>query len=185
MPQEKEPSPKRIDEQYILQGGGMEAASAKVIHHTVERRAFVEGLFQELNEQRKRYLALTGQRLELEARMHIVERNLRATRDHLRVILENSEEEVPDGWEEVLKEIRFVGARIGDACVLVLREQGCALTTKQLLHFLDDGQYRFRTGTPLREIHAALLRQPQVRRDGDTWVCEQIPTEKEEIHVVA
>lgn len=147
---------------------------------TVERKAFVDGLLLELQFQLDRYLDLTRARLELEAHMQIVERNLRATRDHIWAVLDGTDEDVPDGWEQILDKVRFVGARLGDACATILKSAGTNLTTQELLDQLNQGQYRFRTGSPLREIHGALLRQQHVRREGDTWAYEDDPPTVEE-----
>lgn len=147
---------------------------------TLERKAFVEGLLLELREQMLKYLDLTRALATTQARLSIVERNLRLTRDHLQMTLSTTDEEVPENWREVIKRVRFVGARLGDACVTVLSEVG-SMTTAQLLTALNSGQFRFRTATPLREINAALLRQPQVDRQGDIWTfkpaTESVPQE--------
>ena len=148
---------------------------------SLERRAFVQGLFNELDDQLHRYLQLNGQLLDLQARMTIVERNLRLTREHLKIVLSRTDEEVPANWQETLQRVRFVGARQGDACVQVLREKGVPLTIGQIIDELNNGQFRFRTGTPLREVNAALLRQPNVKREDDHWVYEGPATEREDL----
>lgn len=140
--------------------------------HTWERESFVNGLFGELNEQTLRFLELVGKRADIQARIDIVERNLRATRDHLKAVLSTTNEEVPKNWENVLQRIRFVGVRLGDACLTILEEKGSA-TSHELIAELNDGQFRFRSGSPLREVTAAMLRQPLVARKGERWIYKR------------
>lgn len=47
----------------------------------------------------------------------------------------------------------------------LLQEQS-PLSTEQLRDQLDLGQFRFRSGTPLREVNAALIRNARVTRIG-------------------
>lgn len=136
---------------------------------TLERQAFVDGLFSALDEQIAHYLQLVGQDADLHARLMLSERNLRLTRDHLNYLLSKTDEELPKGWQQKLHRIRFVGARLGDACIEILREKK-TLSTRELLDQVNRGQFRFRTSAPLREINAALLRHPDIKRKGDTWL---------------
>jgi hypothetical protein len=149
---------------------GYKDKQAKAPRHppTAERRAFVRGLFNELSEQLKRYLNLGTQLAALQGQMMIVERNLQLTRDLLQAELSQTDEEVPQDWQKVLRKVRFVSARLGDACVEILREHN-RLTTQEILDHLNWGQFRFRTGTPLREVNAALLRQSHVQKKNDRW----------------
>ena len=141
-------------------------------HLTNERVGFVEGLLDELNTQTERYVDLVNQLAKLQARLEVTERNLEATRDHIYAILSDTDEDVPSDWKEALKMVRFVGVRLGDACIALLKEHR-VLNADQLRKLLDNGQFRFRTGYPLREINAALLRHPHVERDEDTWVYNE------------
>lgn len=138
---------------------------------TVERRAFVDGLFNELNAQLFRYVQVVAQLAEAQGRMVIAERNLRLTREHLKIILSRTDEDVPPDWQNVLRKVRFVGARLGDAVVQVLQEHG-SLTTQEMLDKLNAGQFRFRTTSPRREINAAMLRNSKVRREDDCWIYD-------------
>lgn len=141
---------------------------------TLERASFVRGQFTELRHHFEHYQALAAELLELEGRAELCERTLMSSRDHLIESMAQSQmsgEDVPDEWQEVLAQIRFVGARLGDACMTILRERG-TLTTDELMKALNDGEYRFRTPTPRKEIHAAMMRQPNVNRVDDTWVYE-------------
>ena len=65
--------------------------------------------------------------------------------------------------------VRFVGMRLVDACVTVLQEHR-KLTPVKLLDAINEGTFRFRTNAPLREIHAALLRHPHVKREGNYYL---------------
>jgi hypothetical protein len=135
----------------------------------VERMGFVEGLFQELKHQLGRHLDVVSQLALLQGRVEITERTLALTRDHLMDALGQTDEDVPQDWQEVLNEVRFVGVRLGDACVGILRRRE-TLTTQEIADELNKGQFRFRTNTPLKEVTAALLRQPRVKRQDDRWV---------------
>ncbi len=138
---------------------------------TLERRGFVDGLFMELHSQLHHHIELVEQMATLQARIEITERNLALTRDHLLVVLSRSDDAVPPNWQTVLAQVRFVGVRLGDACLEVLKEHP-TLTTQELLDALNRGQFRFRTGAPLREINAALLRHPRIKRVDDRWYFE-------------
>ena len=136
---------------------------------SVERQGFVAGLFDALREQLDRHLTLVRQLATLQGKVQVSERNLALTRDHLQALLEDTADEmVPEGWEDVLSRVRFVGVRLGSACLALLREHD-ALSTEELEIKLNEGQFRFNTGTPLREINAALLRQRHVVRIDDRW----------------
>jgi len=165
---EQDNVPRRGEQLVMIPGVG-----ALVENHpgTVERRAFVQGLFSELNEQVAHYVAVVAQLADAQGRMVLAERNLRLTREHLKAILSRTDEDVPPDWQKVLRQVRFVGARPGDAIVEVLRDHG-SLTTREMLDELNRGQFRFRTGSPLREINAAMLRQASVRRENDRWIYE-------------
>lgn len=164
MPTDNESPPKQP--QYVLMPDLVEAEGVR--QPTVERRAYLDGLFSELHEQEGRYISLVERIADFKARMTIVERNLRLTRDHLQMILGQTDDEVPDDWQAVLNRLRFVATRLGDACVTVLKDRD-GLTTQEMLYELNKGQFRFRTGSPLREINAALLRQSHVKREDDKW----------------
>ena len=71
--------------------------------------------------------------------------------------------------QTVFNKIRFVGVRLADACQALLQEKK-KLTPEQLLSALNDGMYRFRTNSPLREIHAALLKQTWADKVGAAYV---------------
>ncbi len=138
---------------------------------SVERRSFVNGLFKELSEQLLHYHDVLGEMFELQARVEVNERSLKATRDHLLAVLSEAGEETPENWDKVLHQVRFLGMRLADACLEVLKERG-NLTVDELRDELDHGMFRFRTPSPLREMNAALLRHPNIRREDDRYVYE-------------
>lgn len=138
---------------------------------TLERRAFVDGLFDELVEQTARYQEFTHEWLTMQGRMEMCEKAVRATRDHLLTSLEQTDEEVPLDWRKTLDTVRFVGARPADACLTVLRERG-NVTTDGLIKELNRGGYRFNSPYPQREIQASMMRHPHVTRVGDLWTYE-------------
>lgn len=142
---------------------------------SVERMGFVDGLLKELMAQTKHHISLVQQLAELQARTAISERSLCLTRDHLLSTLESTKEDVPLNWREATSRVRFVGARLGDAAMEVLRSHTHPLTVEAVEAALNEGQFRFRTGHPKREIHAALLRQRAAQRNAedDTW--EYVP----------
>jgi hypothetical protein len=127
---------------------------------TVEVDGYLSGLYKEFRSQVDHYLEVTHNLLELEARAEIQEKNLRVTRDHLALSVEKAKTvTIPKDWTSTLKSVRFVGLRLADACVALLREQK-RMTPEALFAELNLGMFRFRTSSPLREIHGALLRHP-------------------------
>ena len=167
--------PRRV--QGILKANGKPLVRRSTI--TLERRAFVDSLVGELDAQLRRHLGLVKEEIALQAKIMITEKNLAATRDHLYTMFENTDEEVPKDWKKVLAKVEFIGMRLGDACIAVLKRKS-PIATEGLLEELNGGQFRFRTGHPLREIHAALMRHPDVKRDlrTDTWIYESTKDEQ-------
>jgi hypothetical protein len=135
---------------------------------STESDAYLSGLYQEFSGQVKRYHDLTAELLSLEARIELAEKTLSLTRDHLAMTIARTDSATPRGWDETLKSARFVGVRLADACMLLLQENK-KMTLQELLIGLNKSMYRFHTNSPLREIHAALLRQPWVKKVGQTW----------------
>lgn len=144
----------------------------------LEATFFLRGLFAEFQQQKERYANMTGALLSLEARIELTEKTLCLTRDHLAMSIEKTDSAIPNDWAEILNSVRFVGMRLADACMSLLKKHG-KLTPKEILSALNSGMFRFRTSSPLREIHAALLRQNSAKRVGNAWVWtgtrEQIP----------
>lgn len=147
-------------------------APAEVSHvNTMEADAYLMGLYTAFKDQAGQYEQLTAELLHLEARVDMAEKNLRLTRDHLAMSVERAEGIVPPrAWSAALAKVRFVGMRLADACVELLREKH-SMKPRELLEALNSGMFRFRTSAPLREIHGALLRHPNVRRTDDQgWI---------------
>lgn len=136
---------------------------------TAERVGYIEGLFKELEEQVLRYVDFSRQHQKVLAQLEIAENTVQAIRGYIYTQLANTEEEVHTDWKMLLKKVRFVGARLGDACADVLKDRS-SLNRVELLDELNKGQFRFRTAHPLREINAALLRHPKVNKNGQTWI---------------
>lgn len=132
---------------------------------TLESHAYLEGLFADFEQQMDRYKGLTRHLMGLEARMEIAEKTLCLTRDHLQIALETTEG--ADEWRQKYKteaaKVRFIGKRLVEACEETLAENK-KLRPEKLLDLLNEGTFRFRTTAPLREIHAALLRHPHIKR---------------------
>jgi hypothetical protein len=146
---------------------------SKTVEHkakttTSESTAFLNALNHEFVDQVQRYHELTNQLLQIEARVELAEKQLCLTRDHLAMVVAKTEGAMPHDWESTLKQVRFVGLRLADACVTLLRERG-KLTAEQFLDELNAGMFRFTSNTPFREIHAALLKQRNVKRTKEGW----------------
>jgi len=141
----------------------------KKMNYTTEATAFLGGLFGEFKEQTQKYHHLTAHLLSLEAQIELAEKTLCLMRDHLAMTINTTEGAVPNNWEKELHKVRFVGVRLADACRALLQEKK-RLTPNQLLDGLNDGMFRFRTNSPLREIHAALLRQSFAEKRGEAYV---------------
>jgi hypothetical protein len=154
MPKEKQHSP----------------AKPTVDHHiSVEASAHLSGLFHEFHRQQQSYLQLTAALHSLEARIGLAEKMLSLTRDHLAMTISQTDSATPRDWEPILKQVRFVGVRLADACMALLQEKK-KMTPEHLLMALNEGMFRFRTNSPQREIHAAMLRQNFAKRQGDDWL---------------
>lgn len=136
---------------------------------TNESISYLSGLYQAYEKEINNYLSLGAQLMALEARVELAEKTLILTRDHFALAIQRTEGAAPHNWTETLARARFVGSRLSEACIELLKEYK-KLTLEQLLDGLNSGQYRFRTNTPLREIHAALLKQPGVERVGNALV---------------
>jgi hypothetical protein len=138
---------------------------------TSEAMAFIEGLQGEFAQQITKYHQLTRALLGLEARVELAEKQLCLTRDHLAMVVEKTDCVAPRDWKKTFESVRFVGYRLVDACLELLQEKKI-MTAKELLEELNHRMFRFRTNTPFREIHAALLRQTSIKRtkDGWTWI---------------
>lgn len=158
---------------------GKKKKRGKKSNFTVEATAFLGGLFQEFQQQTVKYELFTAQLLSLEAQIELVEKTLCLTRDHLALEIRKTQSAVPNNWGKVLRNVRFVGVRLADACKVLLQENK-KLTPDQLLSGLNDGMFRFRTNSPLREIHAALLKQSFAKKTDTqySWIGtteEQLP----------
>jgi hypothetical protein len=145
---------------------------------THESTAFLSGLFNELHQQMHKYNSLTGNLLSLEARIELAEKTLCLTRDHFAMTVARTQDALRKDWSTVLKSVRFVGVRLADACAKALQEN-TKMTPEQLLRELNDGMFRFRTNSPLREIHAALMRHPHVKKSGGSYVWVAPPMEEQ------
>jgi hypothetical protein len=137
---------------------------------SAESSSFLNALYQELNVQATKYKQLTRSLLDLEARVDLAEKTMCLTRDHLMSAIDRSDSAAPYDWSATLKQFRFVGVRLADACMALLKENQ-KMTAQEIFIGLNEGMYRFRTSAPLREIHAALLRQNFAKKDEDqSWV---------------
>ena len=123
----------------------------------------------ELRERAERHAAAVAEAERLERGVAQGERRLAAAGKHLLSALEAEGIDAPAGWRDALLRARMAGASAGEACAILLEEHGPA-TTAGLKTMLERSGFRFRSATPLREIHAALIRNARVRRDGALWV---------------
>lgn len=139
---------------------------------TEESTSYVNAIFEEFANTANYYHSVNSELLALSARVELAEKMVCVTREHLKMSIRDSEKcALPDDWKKKLASVEFVGVRLVEACSALLKRHG-KLTTDELVRHLNKGMFRFRTNTPLREIHAALLRQQTagaIERDGDTW----------------
>jgi len=142
----------------------------------LEPSSYVKGVYAAFHKQTDEYEKLTGLLLSLEDNIAIAEKQLQVTRDYLRVVIEQTAGAAPPNWDETLKGVRFVGVRLVDACLQILREQN-ELTTAELIEGLNHGMYRWRSNSPAREMNAALLRQKSVTRQDDMWIYKDVEEE--------
>lgn len=127
-------------------------------------------MYETFKENVDRYAALTKHEREIQARLELAEKTVCLTRDHLVDTVRQAEgAATPADWQPLLNDVRFVGVRLVDACLTALREKK-RLSPEELLINLNAGSYRFRTTSPLREIHAAMLRQRRARKVGNDYV---------------
>jgi hypothetical protein len=136
---------------------------------SLEELSFMNGLYREFIDEKHRYHQLTAALMEAQGRVELAEGRLRLTRDHMLNRFSRAPMLAPQNWREEFLNVRFVGVRVGDACLSVLAEEGKA-TTEGLVQALNEGGFRFRTNAPAREVHAALIRQPQVTKKRNEWV---------------
>jgi hypothetical protein len=156
------------------------AVSGMEYDFSSEATSYLGGLFQELQQQTAKYGALTRELLNLEARVELAEKTVCLTRDHLQLEIERSDSTMPRDWTATLSDFRFAGVRLVDACMALLRENK-KMTPQEILVGLNRGMFRFRTSSPLREIHAALLRQNFAKKGEDqTWVWTETADVQEE-----
>jgi hypothetical protein len=137
---------------------------------THETNSYIDSVFQEFRANVVRYMQLIGQELALQARLELAEKTLCLTRDHLQMTIGAAGCAAHHlDWSAAFNEVRFAGVRLVDACMTLLQERG-KLTPQEMLTALNAGLFRFRTSSPLREIHAALMKQRRVKRIGDAYV---------------
>jgi hypothetical protein len=144
-------------------------AEATHDHFSVESDAYLQGLFEELHRQVHQYLQLTQTLRNIEARIELAEKTLSLTRDHLATTIHQTDSATPRDWQSMFDSVRFVGVRLADACMVLLQEQK-KMSPEELVVHLNKGMYRFRTNSPQREIHAAMLRQSFARKSGEHWI---------------
>lgn len=137
---------------------------------TSEIDAYVRGVFATFRENVAQYQSLNRHEHEIQARLELSEKTLCLTRDHLIDTLKQVEGTVtPKDWQPLLNDVQFVGVRLVDACLTLLRQHG-KMSSEELLTALNGGMFRFRTTSPLREIHAAMLRQRKAKKIGNEYV---------------
>ena len=147
---------------------------------SLEEVAFFQGLYQEFLSEKHRYHQLVGALMEAQGRVQLAEGRLRLTRDHMINRFKRAPLLAPKGWEKEFLDVRFVGVRAAEACLAVLAEEGHA-STNQLVDTLNHGGFRFRSNAPAREVHAALIRQADAKKEGEEWVYK---SEREEMKAI-
>ena len=140
---------------------------------SLEEVSYVRGVYKAFQKQVGEYTALIRELLELQGRIGLIEKQVKVSRDHLCMVIEQTGGVAPEDWDDTLNSVRFVNMRLAEACMSLL-EQNKVMTTTQLITALNHGMYRWRTNTPLREVNAALLRQKDVTRQDDKWIYKQL-----------
>lgn len=143
--------------------------NAKLPSHSLEEVAYLRGLYEEFLSEKLHYHQLVEQLMQAQGRVELAEGRLRLTRDHMLNRIGRSPLLAPKEWREQFLDVQFVGVRAGDACRLALIEKG-PLTTEELVEALNHGGYKFRSNAPAREVHAALIRQNDAKKEDDRWV---------------
>ena len=137
---------------------------------SLEEHSYYKGLVDEFVDEKHHYMGLVHQLMELEARVELAEHRLSLTREHLLHRADINPLWMPKNWQEEMFSVRFVGVRLVDACLRVLSELRSA-TSEELIQALNNGGFRFRSNTPGREVHAALIKQTaSVAKNGDKYV---------------
>ena len=139
------------------------------VSNTNETHGYLSGMYSDFNQQVSGYVEAVHQYHFMAARVELAEKNLRNTREHFAAVIAKCKDSVPEDWSVALARARFVGARLSEACMELLQEHR-RLRPQKLLELLNKGQYRFRTPTPFREIHGALVKQSWAGRDGEDYV---------------
>ncbi len=160
---EQPPDPKK---ELLKKGVPWEQQPVHLATH--ESNSYLAGLFAEFQTQVLRYQEVTAHSREVEARVELTEKTLSLTRDHITEMVDKTEFATPTDWSDTLKIVRYVGVRLVDACVDILRRRQ-KVTIPELVMALNAGMFRFRTNSPIREIHGALMRQRSVRRTDEGW----------------
>lgn len=138
---------------------------------TLEEHSYIDGIWKEFLSEKVHYKQLVAQLMGLQGQVDLAEGRLRLTRDHVVRRFSDSPLLAPPHWEDEMRSVRFVGVRIGEACLTVLSEMGRA-TSEELADALSHGDFRFRTNSPLREVHGAMIRQQDAIREGGMWVYQ-------------
>lgn len=138
--------------------------------NTAEVNASITGIHAMFIESVKRYGLLIGESARVQAQVEMAEKMVCLVRDQLELTITGAGcAQMPLDWGPALREVRYVGVRLTDACMTLVQEHG-KLTAEELLKHLNNGMFRFRTSSPFREIHAALIKQRRVTKFGDTYV---------------
>ena len=146
------------------------AAEKKPNCNTNETHGYLSGVYADFNEQVSKYVELVNHLHFVQARVELAEKNLSNTREHFAGVIAKCKDSVlPQDWSMTLARAKFVGVRLSEACMGLLKEHR-RLSPQRLLEALNRGQYRWKTPTPFREIHGALIKQAWAAREGDDYV---------------
>ena len=140
---------------------------------TMESMSYVHGVYDAFHKQVNDYQTLTDKLLRLEGQIVLAEKQVQVARDHLCMVIEKTPTALPPDWDKTLGTVRFVGVRLAEACLQLLRDQS-PMTTEDLVEGLNHGMYRWRSHSPARELNAAMLRQKSVKREEDNWIYTPI-----------
>jgi hypothetical protein len=82
-----------------------------------------------------------------------------------------SEGVIPLELSHVLETVQYLGFSLKAACRWVLEGFGAA-SAEEIADRLEEGGFQFKSDVPVREVHAALLKQPWAKKNQETGMWE-------------
>jgi hypothetical protein len=82
-----------------------------------------------------------------------------------------SEGLLPRDLDEVISSVQYMGDSIKSACKWVLGAW-MAASSEEIADRLEEGGFQFKSDVPVREVHAALMKQPWAKKNQATGMWE-------------